>query len=48
MDTKMIPLMLVPLIVWISVWGYLWAMDNKIKMLERQMTLRHDDEDAGL
>ena len=48
MDTKMIPLMLVPLIIWISVWAYLWAMDNKIKSLQRQVALRPEDEDAGL
>ncbi|BDI32293.1 hypothetical protein CCAX7_43440 [Capsulimonas corticalis] len=42
----MVPLMLVPLIIWISVWGYLWTMDKKIKSLERQMALRAEDEDA--
>lgn len=45
MHMEMVPLMLVPLIVWISVWGYLWTIDQKIKSLERQFVQRDHDED---
>ena len=48
MHTEMVPLMLVPLIIWISVWGYLWTLDNKIKSLERQMALRGEDKDTEI
>lgn len=35
--SEMIPLMLVPLLVWVVVWCYLWTLDNKVKRLEREM-----------
>lgn len=33
----LLPLMLVPLIVWICVWGYLWNLDGKVKRLKEEM-----------
>lgn len=33
----MLPLMLVPLVVWASVWGYLWSLDRKVKRLEAEI-----------
>lgn len=35
--TSLLPLMLVPLLVWLAVWGYLWTLDGKVKRLEQQM-----------
>ncbi len=35
--TGLLPLMLVPLLIWIAVWGYLWTLDGKVKRLEQQM-----------
>ncbi len=29
--------MLVPLIVWICVWAYLWNLDGKIKRLKEEL-----------
>ncbi len=29
--------MLVPLLVWIAVWAYLWALDNKVKRLQDEL-----------
>lgn len=44
----MLPLMLVPLLVWVAVWGYLWMLDNKVKRLEREFrrpdTVEEDDQ----
>ena len=34
---SLLPLMLVPLLVWIAVWGYLWALDAKVKRLEQDL-----------
>ena len=39
----MIPLMLVPLIVWLAVWSYLWSLDQKVKRLQADIT-RQDNE----
>lgn len=33
----LLPLMLVPLLVWIAVWGYLWTLDAKVKRLEEDV-----------
>ena len=33
----LLPLMLVPLIVWICVWAYLWNLDGKVSRLEEEM-----------
>lgn len=35
--TGLLPLMLVPLLVWVAVWTYLWTLDGKVKRLEQQM-----------
>ncbi len=46
--TGLLPLMLVPLLVWVAVWTYLWTLDGKVKRLEQQMQrlngLEEDDE----
>ncbi len=42
---ELLPLMLVPLLVWVSVWSYLWTLDGKVKRLEREMRTQ-DEEDA--
>ncbi len=39
----MLPLMLVPLIVWIAVWCYLTGLDSKVKRLEREIARREAD-----
>jgi len=39
---NILPLMLVPLLVWIAVWGYLWSLDGKVKRLEREMSELED------
>lgn len=44
----LLPLMIVPLLVWIGVWGYLWALDAKVSRLEstlRQTPLREDEDE---
>ncbi len=41
----MLPLMLVPLLVWIAVWGYLWTLDQKVKRLERDFRQPHNVEE---
>ncbi len=38
----LLPLMLVPLLVWVAVWSYLWNLDGKIKRLQSEM--QHLDE----
>ena len=35
--STLVPLMLVPLIIWIAVWAYLWSLDAKVRRLERVM-----------
>ena len=44
----LLPLMLVPLLVWIAVWGYLWTLDGKVKRLQQDLARydqgREDDE----
>ena len=34
---SLVPLMLVPLLVWVAVWGYLWNLDGKVKRLQEEM-----------
>jgi len=41
---SLIPLMLVPLLVWVAVWGYLWNLDGKVKRLQREMQRLYDRE----
>jgi len=44
---NLIPLMLVPLLIWVAVWGYLWNLDGKVKRLEQEMSrLDEPEEDA--
>lgn len=33
----LVPLMLVPLLVWIAVWVYLWNLDGKVRRLQEEM-----------
>ncbi len=33
----LLPLMLVPLLVWVAVWGYLCSLDAKVKRLEQAL-----------
>lgn len=33
----MVPLMLVPLLVWVGVWVYLRSLDGKVRTLEQDM-----------
>ncbi len=40
----LLPLMLVPLLVWAAVWGYLWNLDGKVKRLEEEMRRLEDPE----
>ena len=41
---SLVPLMLVPLLVWVAVWGYLWNLDAKVKRLTREMQRLNDGE----
>lgn len=43
---SLVPLMLVPLLVWIAVWAYLWNIDSKVKRLEREVALLTNEDDA--
>ena len=40
----LLPLMLVPLLVWVAVWGYLWNLDGKVKRLEEEMKRLEDSD----
>lgn len=47
--SEMIPLMLVPLLVWVAVWAYLWTLDGRVKRLERELrSVETSDEDENL
>jgi hypothetical protein len=39
----MLPLMIVPLMVWVAVWTYLWALGLKVKKLEMELARRESD-----
>jgi hypothetical protein len=41
----MIPLMIVPLLVWIAVWGYLWTLDMKVKKISMEIARRDSEAD---
>lgn len=46
--TQLLPLMLVPLLIWLAVWGYLWSLDFKVKRLQQDLARtegREDDEE---
>lgn len=42
--SELIPLMLVPLLVFLGFWAYLWSLDGKVKRLSRE--LARLDQDA--
>ena len=42
----MIPLMIVPLVVWLAVWGYLWSLDLKVKKLALDIARREVEADV--
>ncbi len=35
--TQLLPLMLVPLLIWVAVWVYLWRLDGKVKRLQQEL-----------
>ncbi len=41
---SLVPLMLVPLLVWISVWAYLWNLDAKVRRLQGEMQRLDESE----
>ncbi len=41
---SLLPLMLVPLLIWVAVWGYLWNLDGKVKRLEDEMSRLEEPE----
>lgn len=43
----LLPLMLVPLLVWVAVWGYLFNLDGKVKRLERDLARSENREGDG-
>jgi hypothetical protein len=46
--TQLLPLMLVPLLIWLAVWAYLWSLDAKVKKLQQDLARtesREDDEE---
>lgn len=45
--THMIPLMIVPLLVWVAVWAYLTSLDSKVKKLEREVAKLEAQQGAG-
>ena len=44
--SSMLPLMLVPLVVWVAVWGYLMRLGAKVKQLQREVARDEDDSDS--
>ncbi len=44
----LLPLMLVPLLVWVAVWGYLWNLDGKVKRLQAEMRRLEQPENEEL
>ncbi len=40
--------MLVPLLIWLAVWGYLWSLDAKVKRLQQELarTERAEEDDV--
>lgn len=41
---SLVPLMLVPLLVWVAVWGYLWNLDGKVRRLKEEMSRLDEPE----
>ena len=46
--STLLPLMLVPLLVWIAVWFYLWGLDNRLKRLEREVSQLDEQENREM
>ena len=42
--TQLLPLMLVPLLVWVAVWVYLMSLGSKVKRLERELVRREEED----
>ena len=42
---SMIPLMLVPLVIWVAVWANLWRLDARARQLQREAARDEDDAD---
>ena len=38
----LLPLMTVPLLVWVAVWTYLWNLDGKVKRLQQEVVRVRD------
>jgi hypothetical protein len=43
--TALLPLMLVPLLVWIAVWSYLRMLDSKVRNLRQDLARLESRED---
>lgn len=43
---SLLPLMLVPLLIFVGFWAYLWNLDGKVKRLSEEMR-RLEEEDAA-
>ena len=41
----LLPLMLVPLLIWVAVWSYLWNLDGKVKRLQSEMRRMDEREE---
>jgi hypothetical protein len=45
MHLEFLPLMIVPLLVWLAVWGYLWSLDTKVKKIEADLARLLEEKD---
>lgn len=43
--TALLPLMLVPVLIWAAVWGFLWNLDGKVKRLTEEMRRLDEGEE---
>jgi len=41
--TPLLPLMIVPLLVWVAVWCYLTSLDAKLKRIDKELARRESD-----
>lgn len=48
MMTQLFPLMLVPMLILLAVWVYLWTLDGKVKRLQQELarTERAEEDDV--
>ena len=46
--TSLLPLMLVPLLIFVGFWAYLWNLDAKVKRLENEMRRLEQPENETL